>query len=120
MKNSKLQNRFPKEVFWEWEDYYKCHWCGESGADSLHHIIAPTSSCYVEGNHNTSIYNSSPIHNFKCHLYNSELNKKETISELLIKTFEALDVMGYEPKKVDYQFIKIYKDLYERPNQRSK
>ncbi|MFW6173591.1 MAG: hypothetical protein ACOC5T_07595 [Elusimicrobiota bacterium] len=115
-----LVNRFPKEVFWEWEDYYKCHWCGESGRDSLHHIIAPTSDVYLKGDFNKSIYNSCPIHNFKCHLYNPDLNKRETISDLLIKTFQALDVMGYEPTERDYKFVKAYKKLYERPDERSK
>lgn len=107
-----LADRFKNEVRYFWEDNYHCIICGENGWDALHHIVNPSTDVYVKGKHNTSIYNSCPIHNFGCHLDKGDINRRETVSELLIKVFEFLDAMGYEPKEIDYKFTTIYKDLY--------
>lgn len=110
----KLQNRFNDKVRAAWVFWNKCMVCGENNWDSLHHIISPTSENYIKGKHNESAYNSCPIHNFKCHLYNEEIKKRE--SELLIKTFQALESEEYKPTELDKRFLNKYKDLYVRPN----
>lgn len=115
MKNSGLKNRFSKEVRWEWEEgWYSCMICGKNNWDAIHHIISPSMTPYIKGKHNTSILNSCPIHNFGCHIgKEGYLNRVETIKNLLQKTKEALDFMGYKLNDKDKKFLTIYKDLYE-------
>jgi hypothetical protein len=107
-----LANRFPSEVFAEWQDWHTCLECGKNTNDCLHHIISPTNKHYIKGNHNKSILNSAPICNHKCHLYNSELQREYKVRELLDKTIRILFVRGYKLKKVDYDFLHHYKHLY--------
>ena len=113
MKKKILKNRFPQEVFAEWIDWHSCHICGQNTWDCLHHIISPTNDCYIKGDHNRSIYNSAPLCNNKCHLYNPDLPRKWKTIELLKKTKEAMEKMGYEKNERDKKFLEIYKDLYE-------
>lgn len=118
---SGLKNRFPENLKYEWQFWYECMFCGKNGWDALHHIITPTNHEYVPGNHNRSILNSCPIHNFKsddeavqnCHIGNeSELHKQ--IPKLLSKTLHALIYeQGYILKEVDLKFLSIYINLYE-------
>jgi hypothetical protein len=109
-----LKNRFPKEVRYEWEDEHHCIVCGKNGWDALHHIISPAMDVYVKGEHNRSIYNSCPVHNFSCHLEKGDLSNPKVISELLVKVFKHLDAMNYEPKIIDYKFVDVYKELYRQ------
>jgi hypothetical protein len=108
-----LKNRFPAKVRNTWLGWTTCIECGENTADCLHHIITPTSKFYIKGNHNKSVYNSIPLCNFKCHLYNSELHKEYKIRELLHATFKIMEHKGYKPTKRDKLFIYYYKELYE-------
>lgn len=112
MKNTGLSNRFSKETRWEWEDWHQCMVCGENRWDALHHIMSPSSIRFVEGKHNTSILNSSPIHNFKCHIGNEGWLRKNE-GYLLKRTLSALERMGYELSDKDEKFLNIYKSLYE-------
>ena len=112
MKNS-LSNRFPAKVRNHWLGWSTCLECKENTADCLHHIISPTSKFYIKGEHNKSIYNSAPLCNFQCHLYNSELQREYKIKELLHSTFAILDYQDYKPTKQDKLFIYYYKELYE-------
>ena len=116
-----LQNRFPADLKYEWQWHYSCMLCGKNGWDALHHIISPPCHEYIVGNHNRSILNSCPIHNFKsdeeavqnCHIGNeSELHKQ--IPKLLSKTLHALIYeQNYRLKEVDLKFLSIYLKLYE-------
>lgn len=106
-----LKNRFP--IFPEWAGWYICLECGENTADCLHHIISPTSKHYIKGVHNKSIYNSAPLCNHKCHLYNQELHKDYKVKELLKETFKIMEVKGHKPTTRDKKFIYYYKKLYE-------
>jgi len=112
MKNTGLKNRFPEEIRGEWIFWYDCMCCGKNKWDALHHIISPSVRGYVAGEHNRSILDSCPIHNFGCHIGNEAWLGKN-VKELLKKTYNALRSMGYELKPIDREFMRIYKDFYE-------
>lgn len=106
-----LQNRFPSEVFEWWTGFYTCLMCGRSHANTLHHIISPTSNSYVKGNHNRSIYNSCPVNNNDCHLY-KPLHNFAKEKELLLKVKDVIDRAKYKPNETDNQFLKVYEKYY--------
>lgn len=114
MKNRGLKNRFGNDVRIAWTSWYKCLWCGKSGADCLHHIKSPSSRDYKKGKFNRSALNSCPLHNHSCHLYNPELHKPETEEKLLLKVFDVLGKNGYKLKEIDEDFIKNYIENYEK------
>lgn len=106
-----LSNRFNKEELQSaWTYNHKCFWCGKNGADAFHHIMSPSSCYYKKGDFNKSPLNSFPIHNDICHLYNSELHKRE--SELLIKTLKYLLKNDYYITLRDVEFFCMYEWLY--------
>jgi len=106
-----LQNRFDNdEVKSFWAFHYECLICNENGWDALHHILSPTSQGFVKGKHNTSILNSCPIHNVKCHLYNPSLKRRE--KELLKIVLRLTKNKGYELNEKDIQFLTVYKKFY--------
>jgi len=116
MKNNGLQNRFGLKVEQFWNGWYTCLECGKNHADCLHHCISPTASCYIKGDHNTSIFNSVPLNNYECHigkpLQNISLQKKylKRTAEIVA---EALQNGEYGLTKKDYAFLRVYKDMYE-------
>ena len=113
MKKSGTGNRFSKETRNEWLYWYECMICGKNQQDVLHHILCKSSHLYIDGNHNESVLNSCPIHNFVCHIGNeANLYKPETIMLLLKKTREALKGMGYIPNEKDRKFLSVYSHLY--------
>ncbi len=113
MRNNGLSNRFPSFVRHAWHFWYSCLVCGGNRIDALHHIIPPTVRWYVKGDHNRSVYNSCPIHNFKCHIGNDWwLHKEDNLRGLLRKTADALQWLGYHPNDVDFEFLRIYRHLY--------
>lgn len=112
MKKSGLKNRFPESVRNEWTFWYDCMYCGKNQWNCLHHIISPSSRHYKAGDHNKSVLNSCPLHNFGCHIDN-EVWLGKNVELLLSKTFVALVSMGYVLNDVDVEFVKIYKKLYE-------
>ena len=71
--------------------------------DALHHI---------KGRESNSIFNSAPIHNFACHLDNGLINKPETVTKFLRKTYEYVIASGYKVKKKDLEFLEKYKHVY--------
>jgi hypothetical protein len=113
MKQSGLRNRFSSEVRHVWLYWYSCMFCGQNQQDVLHHILSPSVRDYVDGNHNTSVFNSAPLHNFKCHIGN-EAWLGHNVRHLLNKVARSLlwDV-GYTPNKLDLVFIHTYRHLYE-------
>jgi len=114
MTKKGLKNRFSKDIKFDWSFHYSCMVCGKNNFDVLHHIISPTVRYYKTGKFNESIFNSCPIHNAKCHLYNEGfLHKDENIKMLLNKVYDTLVDMGYVFKPIDKEFIKQYIDLYE-------
>ena len=115
MKNRGLKNRFDKEELESaWSGHYYCLWCGKSGADCFHHIISRSSGeRYIAGDHNSSVLNSFPIHNHKCHLYNSQLHKPENEKKFLTKVATILQNNGYELKKKDLDFLEVYSKMYD-------
>ena len=113
MKNNGLSNRFSQETRAEWIYWYACNICGMNQYDALHHIICPSVRFYIKGKHNTSILNSCPIHNQKCHIGNeAHLYNDDTVKQLLQKTLTALLQMDYKLKPIDREYMTIYKDLY--------
>ena len=115
MKRSGLKNRFPHRVFefWQGLGWYEDLISGKNNADCLHHIISPSSSYYIPGKHNSSIFNSCPLSNFETHLYNPNLHKPEMEKKLLKKVAGILIDNGYQIKKIDVQFYRKYQKLYK-------
>lgn len=132
MKNRGLRHRFSDEVRSVWLYWNECIVCGFNGWDVLHHIMSSTSSNYIDGKHNESVYNSCPIHNYvhpnqrelyqrgargfgvteSCHIGNETwLHKNE--ADLLRRVKDSLDFMGYEPNALDEEFLRVYSHLYE-------
>lgn len=94
-----------KEV---WLFHHKCMWCGRNKWDCLHHIISPSSHEHKHGEFNTSILNSSPMHNYGCHLNNGELHHRKVEIKLLEKTMTTLAYKHYEMTDLDRQFQTTY------------
>ena len=112
MKQNGLQYRFcpiDKEV---WIFWHRCMWCGKNQWDCLHHIISPSSFDHKHGDFNTSILNSSPMHNNGCHLDNSELHKRRVEIKLLKKTMTVLIHKEYVPTDLDNKFMIAYWDTH--------
>lgn len=109
-----MKNRFKKEDRELWWDWNECYVCGENRWDALHHIIAQSSKRWKKGKFNSSILNSAPIHNEKCHLYNSDLHKKENEKEFLQRTYNYLvEEQGYTLKEKDKKFLNKYSEHYD-------
>lgn len=109
-----LKHRFEESDIKEaWVfDWYYCLWCGVNHANCFHHIISPQSGRYKKGEFNKSIFNSCPLSNFICHLYNPELHKIETEKMFLRKVARKIFKAKYVLKEYDEMFLYIYKDLY--------
>ena len=108
MKQSGLQYRFAESDKEVWMFWYRCMWCGKNRWDCLHHIISPSSMGHTHGDFNTSILNSSAMHNCGCHLDNGELHHRETEIKLLEKTLTMLKFKKYKLTDLDKQFQKVY------------
>ena len=112
MKNTGLQYRFnphDKEV---WMFWHRCMWCGQNRWDCLHHIISPSSRGHHKGEYNTSIFNSSPMHNHGCHLDNGKLHHREVEIKLLRKTMQAIKMQGYKLNDLDREFFQVYEESH--------
>lgn len=114
MKNRGLQNRFSDKIRSAWVGWYECLFCGKNNADALHHILSPSTSFYIHGKHNTSIFNSCPIANLECHIGNeAKLFTKKQIVRLLKEVRAIVKVeLCYTLVDVDIQFLKVYEKLY--------
>lgn len=110
MKNNGLKNRFSQAVRYVWLYWYSCMVCGKNQQDNLHHIVSSGFN-YIDGKHNESVYNSCPIHNRGCHIGNETWLVANT-KELLWKTRNALEELGYTPNALDLQFLETYSELY--------
>lgn len=110
-----LRNRFAEADRYVWLYHYSCMVCNMNQQDVLHHIVSPSSHLYKDGDHNTSIFNSCPIHNQKCHIGNEAfLYRDDTIKMLLNKVARALLFqLDYVPNAKDILFVKTYQSLYE-------
>lgn len=136
MRNRGLKNRFSDDVkqFWRYEAK-SCSVCGMNQPEVLHHINAPSCSWYIDGEHNESILNSAPVHNYThpsatqfrqqgargvgvdtpCHVGNeSWLYTKGNAMLLMQKTARTLELCQYRLKPIDEQFIRVYSFMYER------
>lgn len=112
VKQSGLQYRFNPIDTEVWMFFYRCMWCGKNRWDCLHHIISPSSMDHKHGDFNTSILNSSPMHNHGCHLDNGQLHHKKIEIKLLEKTMSALAYNHYKMNDIDKKFIDIYQDTH--------
>ena len=123
MKQTGTGNRFDVKDKEVWMDNDKCWECLMNQPDCLHHIICNScKSIYTAGNHNSSILNSAPLHNYShpnsqsgktCHIGNeAHLYKEETIRKLLKKTYQYLLRNNYKFKDKDLEFMKVYKKYY--------
>ena len=119
---SQLQNRFGPEVeqFWRLSSYYyecfnkECE--HQNHADCTHHIISPTASAFIKGDHNESIFNSCRLNNEKCHLYRAMQNidlQKEYLKRTAEIVAQAVENGEYYLTKKDYTFLRVYKDMYD-------
>lgn len=111
LKNKGLSNRFPPEVKEWWMTYhpYTDMIDGRNDGDVLHHIKSPSSSDYVAGEHNLSLLNSTMLNNFRNHIGNGKIHKKEYERELIMRTFNAVLDSGYMLDTRDQEFLRIYK-----------
>jgi hypothetical protein len=135
MKNSGLKNRFPERVRHAWLYWWTCLMCRYNQANALHHILSPSSRLYIAGEHNKSIFNSCPLHNYlhpnarelqkkgcegfgitkPCHVGNeSHLYKDDTIKSLLkeVRTIMTEEI-EIELDATDRDFLHIYAHLYK-------
>lgn len=105
MKNTGLKNEFDKDKLRRWFCFNEiCFYCGNYGPSDFHHI---------EGRSSNSIFNACPIHNHKCHLYNSKLHNRETEEILLRNTFIYLMSQKFNDfNKEDKAFIEKNIDVY--------
>lgn len=115
MKKTGLSNRFDKDkAVSTWEGWHYCLICTRNRWDALHHIISPSSRHYVKGEHNKSMLNSCPIHNYGCHIGNeSYLYSDKTIKKLLKTVKTVLESRQYRLDDTDKAFLKVYNHLYE-------
>lgn len=113
MSNTKLKHRFSKDVKQVWQGWHECMRCGKNGWDALHHIISPTDQVYIPGSHNSSVLNSCPIHNAKCHLW-EEGSLGKDIPKLLQKTIEGVQFQRYTLKAKDQKFLDKYEHVYPK------
>lgn len=136
MKRSGLRNRFPDWVRLVWIDWYSCFVCNMNQWEVLHHIMSPSNRFYVDGEHNESVFNSCPVHNYthpsgdymrkqggkgfgitdSCHIGNDGyLHSEEVTKKLLNEIAETLLFeMYYVPKPVDIDFVRHYAHLYSQ------
>ena len=84
-------------------DNYECWVCGKNNQDVFHHIL---------GRKSKSIFNSAPVHNQICHLYNAQLNNKSYKSYLLKKTRDFLFSKDVVLLPEDVEFLEKYKEYY--------
>lgn len=127
MKNNGLNYRIKEEDKAVFLDWITCLICNRNSWDALHHIISPSFRGHIKGEHNSSIYNACPIHNFKhpnaeghepnCHIGNeSFLYSEDTIRNLLqlVKRIvdKAIDDGIYKRKEKDNNFLKTYERYY--------
>lgn len=114
MKKSGLRNRFNEKVKNAWLYWFSCMVCKENGCEVLHHIISPSSSLYIDGAHNNSIYNSCPVHNQRCHVGNeAHLYDPENIKLYLLRTRVTVNqFLEYEDDDNDREFKRVYAHLY--------
>jgi len=106
-----MKNSFDKVELKRWFiDNYECWSCGQNHWDCFHHIVGRDGG---RTKAESSILNTAPLNNFKCHLHiHGELMKKENQKKLLRKTIKYLLKKGYKFNKVDEMFIEKYKDYY--------
>ena len=106
----KLKNNFSQEDRNIYLDNYECWICSQNSVDALHHTMGrggPGST--VE----SSILNSSPVCNFKCHLQrHGFLMTKPQQMKLLHKTYSYLCRIGYNVTTHDKNFIEKYRNYY--------
>lgn len=102
-----LSNRFNEDVFAFWEGWYTDLIDFKNDANTLHHIISPSSMRYVAGKHNESIINSCPLNNNRNHLYQNMHNRdKEDL--LLSRVITILKDNEYKLKEIDKKFLTTY------------
>ena len=107
---NKSHNSFPKEAWLIFQDAWRCFYCDMNTADSLHHIVGRgNGDSIVE----SSILNSAPLCNQKCHLPNhGKLRTDEWVAKLLNTTYLYLVSIRYEFEEIDHQFMEKYKRFY--------
>jgi hypothetical protein len=103
-----LSNRFSEDVFAFWCDWYTDLIDFKNDANTLHHIISPGSNQYIPGIHNESIINSCPLNNNRNHLHKA-MHNEEKEKMLLSRVVTILKDKEYRLKKIDKDFISIYK-----------
>lgn len=116
MKQTGLRNRFSDDTRNVWLYHYYCMVCGKNQQDVLHHIMCPSVVAhFVDGEHNTSVFNSCPIHNYVCHIGNeSFLYSMAGLRKLLNEVARALLFEhNYLPNKKDLEFVSTYKNFYD-------
>ena len=105
MKSQSINN-FDFNELRRWYSFnYECFLCGRNGQDAFHHILGRVSN---------SILNAAHLHNEVCHLYNTDLWRKETRIKLLKKVFVFLIKQGYELNKKDLDFIEKNGEYYNQ------
>ena len=96
-----------------WLYWYDCLICGRNRIDALHHVLSPSTRLYVPGEHNRSVLNACPIHNFKCHIDNEAyLHQDNVLRGILLRILEALSFLEYVPNELDRAFFRVYRPLF--------
>jgi len=83
---------------------------GQNDSDCLHHIMGRVSN---------SPYNACPLNNMREHQPEGRkglpaLSSFEVRQKYLVKTKKYLNNIGYESNEKDIQFLKTYKEYYEK------
>lgn len=103
-------NSFQSGAWDMFQQAWECWVCGRNTADALHHIVGRGSG---DSTVESSVYNAAPLCNQSCHLPNhGKLRTDSPSRRLLRKTKEYLNMFGYSPSDLDYQFMEKYAKLY--------
>ena len=104
-----MNNNFPEGTHELFQQAWKCWYCESNRADSIHHIVGRGEDEKTE----SSILNAAPMCNHKCHLaHHGELRTDEMTGQMLKKTYEYLQSIGYEFNEIDGKFMDKYLEYY--------
>ncbi len=110
MKKTSNHNSFDRDLLtYYFEDCWECWYCKQNTNDCFHHIMGRGAG---DSKVESSILNSAPMCNHKCHLPNHGEIRANS-GKYLIKTIKYLVVKDYKFIKKDIEFYNKYIKYYE-------
>lgn len=101
-----MSNEFNREYIQRYvSDPVKCDYCGQYGADAIHHIFSRKHP------YTSSVYNAAFLHNQKCHLaIHGKISTRPQQEEWVKKNIIRFTKWGHQRTDDDMRFI-MYFDL---------